>query len=94
MKIEQRNNEDKGIFLAKDGDKIIGEMSYVWSGSDSFIIDHTGVNGKYQNQGVGSKLVNSAVIYARENQLTILPLCPFARAEFDRHPDYAEVRKR
>ena len=93
MTIEHKNSNAKGIFLAKDDEKIIGEMTYVWTDGNCFIIDHTEVNPEYQGKKVGQELVKSAVDYAREHHFTIIPLCPFADAIFDRHPDYKDVRK-
>lgn len=95
MKIEQRNSDSQGVFLAKDNDQIIGEMTYVWGGGDgNFIINHTAVNSRYQDQGVGNSLVESAVEYARENNLTIRPLCSFARSVFDKNSSYDDVRQK
>ncbi len=68
-------------------------MTYEWVDDSCFAIDHTGVKSRYQNQGIGKSLVRSAVDYARQNEYTIIPVCAFARAEFDRNSDYADVRK-
>lgn len=93
MTVEHKNSDSKGIFLAKANEKVIGEMTYVWTDGNSFIIDHTEVFPGHQGKKVGHELVKSAVEFARKNDFTIIPLCPFARAEFDRYPDYKDVRK-
>jgi predicted GNAT family acetyltransferase len=93
MTIEHKNSSTKGIFLAKADEKIIGEMTYVWTDGNCFIIDHTEVMPEYQGKNVGQEMVKSAVDFARENNFTIIPLCPFAAAVFERHPDYQDVRK-
>lgn len=84
MDIQQFNRESKGFFKALDGDMEAGRMTYSWAGEDKFIIDHTEVNPEFKGKGVGNKLVMAAVGYARENNLRIIPLCPFARSMFDR----------
>ena len=66
-------------------------MTYVWSGEDKIIIDHTGVSEKLGGKGIGKQLVHKAVEMARENQIKILPLCPFAKKVFDKTEDYKDV---
>lgn len=75
---------------AYDGDKNIGESTY--SKSDKvWIIDHTFVEDGYGGQGIAGKLVYELVKQARENNIKIIPLCPFAKAEFDKKPEYSDV---
>jgi predicted GNAT family acetyltransferase len=91
MKITHKDEGNEGIFLAIEGDRIIGEMTYVWSGNNNFIIDHTEVIDEYEGQGVGKKLVEKAVEFARENGYTIFPQCSFVRHIFNRNPAYNDV---
>ncbi|WP_407031955.1 GNAT family N-acetyltransferase [Polluticaenibacter yanchengensis] len=90
MEIIQENNEKKGVFYAKENDKQIGEMTYVWAGN-KIIIDHTEVDLAYKGKGIGYDLVQKAVDFAREKSIKIMPLCPFAKAVFDKKPEYADV---
>ena len=92
MEIVHKNGESKGAFLAEDNGKIVGEMTYVWSGDTNFVINHTAVSGPYQAQGVGRKMVAKAVQYARDNNFTITPVCSFARGVFNETSDYDDVR--
>jgi len=69
-------------------------MTYVWSGNGHFIINHTEVADQYQGHGVGKKMVEKAVEFARENNCTIYPLCSFAQDIFDKNPSYDDVIKR
>jgi predicted GNAT family acetyltransferase len=48
---------------------------------------HTVVEDAYEGQGVGSKLVRSALEDARSRGLDVLPYCPFVRSYIDRHRD-------
>jgi predicted GNAT family acetyltransferase len=93
MEIRHQNGTSDGAFLAVDGDRVIGEMTYVWSGNKHFIIDHTEVIDDYQGQGIGKKLVEKAVEFARKNNFTIYPQCSFAQQIFDENPEYGDVRK-
>ena len=91
MEIQQKDNGKKGVFFIEENNEIIAEMTYVWSGEDKIIIDHTGVSEKLGGKGIGKQLVHKAVEMARENQIKILPLCPFAKKVFDKTEDYKDV---
>ncbi len=68
----------------------LGEMTFVNSGS-FYIIDHTGVTDAARGLGVGKKLVAAFVEHARANNMKVLPLCPFAKAEFEKNETYGDV---
>jgi len=91
MEIIQENTEKNGVFRAVENGVEAGEMTYVWAGDKKIIIDHTGVQEAFNGQGVGKKLVLAAVAFARQNDLKILPLCPFAKATFQRNADIQDV---
>ncbi len=91
MEIQHINRETKGFFKAVSDEKEAGRMTYSWAGKEKFIIDHTEVNEEFNGQGVGEKMVLAAVNYARENNLKIIPLCPFAKAMFDKIPEIRDV---
>ena len=44
-----------------------------------------------RGRGVGQALVERAVLDARREGFRIIPLCPFARAQFERHPAWRDV---
>lgn len=91
MTIEQINNESKGFFKAIEDDKEAGRMTYSWAGLTKLIIDHTEVNSAFNGKGVGKQMVMAAIDFARENNLKILPLCPFAKSVFDKNKDLHDV---
>ena len=93
MEIIQEKGTKEGAFLTTEGNRIIGEMTYIWPGNNHFIITHTEVIDQYQGQGVGKKMVEKAVEFARESSCTIFPACPYAQYIFDRNPEYNDVRK-
>ncbi|MCH7402930.1 GNAT family N-acetyltransferase [Belliella kenyensis] len=91
MEIEQINHESKGYFKAIDDGKEAGRMTYSWAGEQRIIIDHTEVNPAFKGQHVGKKMLMTAVEFAREKNIKILPLCPFAKSVFDKTPDIQDV---
>lgn len=84
MEINQINDIRKGYFEATEDGKEAGKMTYTWAGDSKFIIDHTEVNEGFNGKGVGKKLVMAAVEYAKNSNLKIIPLCPFAKSVFDK----------
>ncbi|KKX30333.1 GNAT family N-acetyltransferase [Rhizobium sp. LC145] len=89
-----RNEESKsgGRYLAViEGHE--GEMTYSRTSPELIIIDHTGVPDALRGKGVGQALAVHAVEDARRGGWKIIPLCPFFRAQVERHPEWRDVIK-
>ncbi len=84
-------NEKNGFFYIVVNDKIEAKMTFVFAGKEKIIIDHTEVNPGNNGKGFGKKMVEKAVAFARENNIKITPLCPFAKSVFDKTPEYQNV---
>ncbi len=91
LPIELEDNGAKGRYVVRGPDGAEAEMTFTRVGERRIIIDHTGVPDAFRGQGIGAKLVTRAVEDARAAGKTILPLCPFAAAQFKRHPEWADV---
>jgi uncharacterized protein len=89
--IEQTDNGQKGAFLINLEGARVGEMTYVWAGTDRIIIDHTEVSPVLKGQGAGKKMVEAAVNFARAKGINIIPLCPFAKSVLDKTPEWSDV---
>lgn len=92
VRIQHEQGDRKGRFVIYEDDKFAGEMTYVWAGNSKLIIDHTGVEGAFGGKGYGKQMVLEAVEFARQNNVKILPLCPFAKAEFEKNESIQDVR--
>ena len=91
MQIQHTDNGKKGkFFVAQDGVEV-AEMTYVWVGDKQFIIDHTEVSETLKGQHVGNQLVAAGVEFAREKQVKVIPLCPFAKHVFDTTAAYRDL---
>lgn len=90
--IKREDYGSKGRFTIYENDKYAGEMTYTWAGESLFIIDHTGVDPEFGGKGYGKQMVMKAVDFAREQNVKILPLCPFARKVFDTVKEIEDVR--
>lgn len=84
-------NGSKGYFYVSVDGKQEGKMTFVFAGNDKIIIDHTEVNPGNNGKGFGKKMVAKAVEYAREKNIKIIPLCPFAKKVFDKTPEFRDV---
>ena len=91
MIVQQRDNEHKGEFFVEQEGERLAEMTYSWSGTDKFIIDHTDVSDTLRGQGVGRYLLDAAVQFARDRQVKIIPLCPFAKSVFQKDANIQDV---
>ena len=81
----------KGYFHIDVDGKQEGKMTFVFAGDDKIIIDHTEVNPGNEGKGFGKQMVKKAVEYAREKDIKIIPLCPFAKSVFDKVPEFRDV---
>lgn len=91
MEILRKDDGRKGKFYVEQEGRQLAEMTYVWAGTGRIIIDHTEVDEALKGQNAGRQMVASAVNFAREAKIRILPLCPFAKSVFDKTPEYADV---
>ncbi len=91
MIVQQRDNEHKGEFFVEQAGERLAEMTYSWAGTDKFIIDHTDVSDTLRGQGVGRYLLDAAVQFARDRQVKIIPLCPFAKSVFQKDANIQDV---
>ncbi|MGV6944077.1 GNAT family N-acetyltransferase [Sphingobacterium kyonggiense] len=91
MLIKHEESGNKGSFITEEEGKQIGIMTYSQAGPGKIIIDHTEVDPDEKGKGIGHLLLNKAVEHARANDVKIMPLCPFAKASFDRDVNIRDV---
>lgn len=94
LKIETEDNGNKGRYFLRGMGGDEAEMTFTKVGAHQMIIDHTEVPDAFRGQGIGAKLVEHAVEQARADGKTIIPLCPFAAAQFRRHPEWSDVLRK
>ncbi len=86
-----REEPGKGDFYISVDGQDAALMHFVRAGEDKIIIDHTEVAEAYEGRGLGKQLVQAGVVWARKNNIKIIPLCPFAKGVFDRVAEYRDV---
>ena len=67
------------------------EMTFSRASPKLIIIDHTAVPDALRGRGVGQALALHAVEEARRGGWKIFPLCPFFKAQSQRHEEWHDV---
>lgn len=89
--VEHEARGDRGaFFIEKDGERL-GEMTYTRANPSLVVIDHTEVSAVLGGQGAAKRLLDALVSWARETQTKVVPLCPFAKAQFEQHASLRDV---
>jgi uncharacterized protein len=74
--------------LEVQADGVLAELAYHESGNRLVLI-HTEVPAAIGGHGIAGRLVRAAVDKAAARSMTVVPLCPYARAWLERHPGEA-----
>ena len=90
--ITRSEEGSKGRYEARVGGREgIGELTYSRMSPTRIIADHTAVDDRLRGAGVGKALVERLIADARGEGFTIVPLCPFVRSQYQRHPEWSDV---
>ena len=81
------HNEAASRFEAALGDDL-ARVEYQRARGDLIVFTHTEVPPAFEGQGIGQRLARVALDYARDEGLTVMPLCPFIAAYIRRHDEY------
>lgn len=93
MEINLIEEETKGFAIATENGETAGKMIYFIPSENYIIIDHTEVEPKFNGRGIGKQLLYKIVEMAREKNIQILPVCPFAIAMFQKIANIQDVLK-
>jgi predicted GNAT family acetyltransferase len=88
--IEREEVDGRGaFFLQREGIRL-AEMTYSRAGERLIIVDHTEVDGQLRGLGVGRRLLDTLVAWARETGTQVTATCPYAKGQFDKDPSIRE----
>ncbi|WP_294820897.1 GNAT family N-acetyltransferase [uncultured Flavobacterium sp.] len=93
MEIILKEHDAKGYAMAHENDKRAGAMTYSIAGDGLIIIDHTEVAPEFNGRSIGRDMLYKIVAMAREKNIKIIPLCPFAAAMFRKTDEIKDVLK-
>ena len=90
--IARSEKGSKGRYEARvAGRDGIGELTFSRLSPTKIIADHTAVDDSLRGIGVGQALVEQLISDARSDGFSIVPLCPFIRSQYQRHPEWSDV---
>lgn len=89
--IQHQEQDAKGAFYVENGGQRLAEMTYSRTNAAMVIVDHTEVDPSLSGQGVGRELLGALVQWARATGTKVVPLCPFAKAQFDKDTSLRDV---
>jgi len=92
IKIEREEADGRGRYVARIAG-IEGEAEITFTRRSPTLIsaDHTGAPETMKGTGAAMALVGFMIADARANGLKILPICPYVKAQYRKHPDWADV---
>jgi len=92
LTVQREQQGHRGAFFI-DQDGVRAASLTFSAGPDGKLVmlDHTEVGESLRGQGIARKLVEAAVLWARQEKIKLVPVCPFARAVFDKEPTFHDV---
>ena len=93
LTIEKEERDDRhGRYVAHiKGIDAEGEISFTHRGPNTISADHTGVPDVMAGYGVAKALLDFMLDDARKSGFRVIPICPFVRKQYARHPEWADL---
>jgi predicted GNAT family acetyltransferase len=89
-RFEVRDNRDRHRFEIDLGDGSFAFAEYTLP-EGKIMFTHTEVPPSHAGQGLGRKLIETALASARERGLKVIPICPFFAAYMQRHSEVQDL---
>jgi predicted GNAT family acetyltransferase len=83
----------KGAAIAMKNGQRVGECTFSIAPPSTLVIDHTDVTDSERGTGLGEKMIAAIINYSEQHSYKIIPLCPFANAQFKKHSDWNYILK-
>jgi len=91
MNIQHRDDKNGGMFFITQDGKEVVEIVYAKGSDNTIIIEHTEVDEPLRKKNIGYELVHKTVDFARKQGLKVSPVCPFAKAAFDKTAEWQDL---
>lgn len=82
----------QGMFYIGEKEQPLAYITYKNVREGVIVADHTVVDPSLEGKGVGSKLFDFLIGFAKEEGVKIIPQCSFVKAKFDKKPELADLR--
>lgn len=67
------------------------EQTFTHRGPGLVSADHSGAPDSLKGTGAAAALVDHLIADARSSGFRIVPLCPYVRARYEKHPEWQDV---
>ena len=88
--MEIRHEPEQHRFIAQVGEQY-GVLDYGLVGDKTLDYRHTFVPHLLRGRGIATELVVYALDYAKQNNLAVIPTCPFVAEVIANHREYGEL---
>ncbi|MGR3741333.1 GNAT family N-acetyltransferase [Companilactobacillus sp. DQM5] len=90
--IKMEFDAERHRFFIEENGEFIGEIKFTPINNSKVIsTDHTFVKESHRGKGLARQFVQTVIDYAKENNLKILPICPYAKKVFNQEPDIRDI---
>lgn len=89
--METKILKEPNRFYILDNGVSIAEITFTYKDAKTIIINHTYVDGKLRGQGIARRLVDEVVLFAKQENLKIIPLCSYAKKVLSEDPKYEDI---
>lgn len=91
LEILHEESDGRGAFYVETDAGRLAQLTYRRTSPQTVVLEHTEVSNALAGQGVGRRLVEAAVEWARRTGTTFVPVCTYAKRVFERYPDLRDV---
>lgn len=92
IRITREDSDRHGRYVGRiDGIDGEAEITFTRRGPKLISADHTGAPDSMKGTNVAMALVEYMIADARREGFKIIPLCPYVKAQYHKHPEWADV---
>ncbi|ABX40552.1 GNAT family N-acetyltransferase [Lachnoclostridium phytofermentans] len=81
----------KSFYIGDSEENPLAIMTYIFSGENLIIVDHTYVSDELKGQGIGKLLLKELVDWVRKENKKIIPQCSYVKAQLEKNKEYHDI---
>ena len=81
----------KKFYMGDSEENPLAEITYVTSSENVITVDHTYVSEELGGQGIGKLLLKELIDWARKENIKIIPLCTYVKAQMEKNEEYHDM---
>lgn len=79
------------FYIGESETNLLAQIHFIPNGQHQIIVNHTEVSDELGGKGIGTKLVEKIVQYAREEDKEIVAVCPFVKDKIQKNQEWHDV---